>query len=100
MSKSFALLSQEQQDRTAAIRAAVGKLTPEDREQFTDHLQEAIYHLASCWDALFQCERLLSDTGEIEIETEHISGVAGETGASSEAYKLTLDEILDRMEVL
>jgi hypothetical protein len=80
------------------IPERIAQLDDEDKGELTEHLQAAIYHLASCWDALLAAEQVLGG-GDIEIETEDISTIAGETMEPSEAYALNLGTILAHIEV-
>ena len=68
------------------------KLSPEDREQFDDHIREAIYHLDSCWDALFAAEVLVEPNS---IETDDIQGICGEMGPPEDAFSITSDQITE-----
>ena len=78
------------------------KLSPEDQEELREQLATAVFHLASCWDALFQVEAILNAEAEIdqaEIETDHIHGLAGEVDAPTEAFTVvTLDRARQLLE--
>lgn len=70
-------------------------LTESQRIEAREHLKDAIFHLAECWDSLRAAEDVLDNA---EIETDHISGIASSIGPPAEAYHLAdedLDQILD-----
>lgn len=67
--------------------AALKNLNTEEKAEFCSHIREAMFHLASCWDALREAENLTED----EIETDEISGITSEVSDPSEAYT-TLDQ--------
>lgn len=75
-------------------------MTAEERAQAVGHLRQAVFHLASCWDALRDAEVLVeAERGDdVEINEEDISGIASDIGDDpSEAFQLapeTFDAIL------
>lgn len=67
--------------------ADLKNLNTEEKAKFCSHIRTAMFHLASCWDALREAENLTED----EIETDEISGITSEVSDPSEAYT-TLDQ--------
>jgi hypothetical protein len=74
-------------------------LDEDDRIDIRGNLRSAIFHMAHCWDALRDAEKILDgDGGDFEIEVDQISGVTAEVTTPEDAFGLSLERILDNME--
>ena len=69
-------------------------LSPEDRTELCNHVRTAMYHMASCWDALRQAENILEE----EIETDDISGITCGIDDPAEAFEIPDVDILDNIQ--
>lgn len=72
-------------------------VTREHMPLIASHLREAIFHLASCWDALREAEQALStDDAYLEIEVDEITGITSDCGhPPCDAFKFTDDELFE-----
>lgn len=74
------------------------QLDADDLESARTALKNAVFHLASCWDALGELEGILGG----EVETDEISGITSNVGSDpAEAFQLDaeeLDEFLNSIE--
>lgn len=77
------------------LRERIAQLNEKDRDDVQSNLRSAIYHLASCWDALRNVENVV----KIDIETDEIECCAGDVTDPFDAFKKKLDDILDWMEI-
>lgn len=70
------------------------KLCKEDQAAFCQHIREAMFHLASCWDALRDAETV----GETEIETDEITGMTSNCGEPEDAYQVSVEDIMEALD--
>jgi hypothetical protein len=73
--------------------ANLNTLSAEDKADFCSHIKTAMFHLASCWDALREAECLVGGG----IETDDISGLTSEVTDPSEAYKTSDSDVLEAL---
>lgn len=59
------------------------------KEEFRDRIRDAVFHLASCWDALREAEVLAG----VDIETADIEALAGDCGDAGDAFDLSSETI-------
>lgn len=72
------------------VAGRIARLSVEDQAVFTSAIRFAVFHLATCWDYLGEAERII----ESDIETDDISGLAGEMDIPPDnAWKLTAEAI-------
>lgn len=64
-------------------------LPADDKLEFCSHVREAIFHLASCWDALRQAESMI----EGDIETKSISEITSNIDDPEDAFAIDDKEI-------
>lgn len=59
------------------------ELTADERAEAIQHLRDAVFHLASCWDALREVETIT----EGEVETDAIECVTGDVNEPVDALE-------------
>lgn len=67
----------------------IKRLSAANRAELHHRLQEAVYHLASCWDALRAAEDVIGD----EIEVDDINGATSNVSDPGEAYRLEFESL-------
>ena len=78
------------------MKEKLAALSAEDRRAIADDVREAIFHLASAWDALGRAERAIEE----DIETDSISAITSDVVEPEDAYALSDDAVLEVLEAI
>ena len=74
-------------------KAIYDSLDEEAKEQVLTGLRDAVFHIASAWDALREVE-VACEAHDVEVETDEVEGLAGDTTDPQDSYSISNEDLL------